>query len=141
MAPAHMAARAVALLIDGVVTFFGLGALVAIGAGQGHHSNGSFGFNLHGGAALVWLVLAFGYWIVCEWFFGTTLGKRIFSIRVVGPDGARPTFGQSLLRNVLRVVDGFPYALPYLVGFVVAKSNGERQRLGDMLARTQVVTG
>jgi uncharacterized RDD family membrane protein YckC len=141
MAPANIAARAVALLIDGIVTFFGLGALVAIIAGQEHHANGSFGFNLHGGAALVWLVLAFGYGIVCEWFFGTTLGKRIFAIRVVGLDGARPSFGQALLRNVVRVVDGFPYVLPYLVGFVVAKSNAERQRLGDMLARTQVVSG
>jgi uncharacterized RDD family membrane protein YckC len=139
MAPANMAARAVALLIDGVLTFFGLGVLVASVAGQARHSGGSLGFDLHGGAALAWLVLAFGYWIVCEWFFGTTLGKRIFSIRVVGLDGARPSFGQSLLRNVLRIVDGFPYVLPYLVGFVVAKSNGERQRLGDLVARTRVV--
>jgi uncharacterized RDD family membrane protein YckC len=141
MAPANMAARTVALLIDGVLVFFGLGELVALIAGQEHHAHGSYGFRLDGAPALLWLVAAFGYWIACECVFGATLGKRIFGIRVVGRDGGRPTLGQSLARNLLRVVDGFPYVLPYLIGFIVATTSSERRRLGDRAAGTRVVTG
>lgn len=136
-----MAARATAVIIDGVLVFLGLGELVALLAGQAHNADGSFGFHLSGGPAFVWLVLAFAYFIVCEWVWGATLGKRIFSIRVVGRDGGTPTFGQSLLRNILRVVDGFPFILPYLLGFVVAKADGERRRIGDRAAVTRVVSG
>jgi uncharacterized RDD family membrane protein YckC len=136
-----MGARVVALLIDGVVVFFGLGELVALVAGDEHHSNGSFGFSLHGGAAALWLVLGFCYWIVLEYAWGTTLGKRLFSLRVVGGDGGRASFAQCVVRNVFRIVDGFPYLLPYLVGFVVALSDPDRRRVGDRVAGTRVVSG
>jgi uncharacterized RDD family membrane protein YckC len=134
-----MAARATAVLIDGVLTFAGLGTLVAAVAGEAHHSGGSFGFHLDGWPALIWLVLAFGYWIVCEYIWGATVGKRIFSIRVEASAGGRPTFVQAVARNLFRLIDGFPFVLPYLVGFIVAKCSAERTRLGDMVAHTRVV--
>jgi uncharacterized RDD family membrane protein YckC len=93
-----------------------------------------------GAPAFAWLVLAFAYFIVCERLFGATVGKRIFSLRVEGRDGGLPTWGQSVGRNLPRIVDGFPYVLPYLVGFVVAKSNADRRRLGDSAAGTRVVS-
>jgi uncharacterized RDD family membrane protein YckC len=133
-----MAARAVAVLIDGVGAF-ALGVLVGKLTGQTDHGGDTVGFSLHGGPALLWFVLAFGYWIVCERVWGMTIGKRIFSIRVVGDDGGNPGLGSCVGRNLLRVVDGFPYVLPYLVGFVVAKTNGDRRRIGDKLAGTRVV--
>jgi uncharacterized RDD family membrane protein YckC len=135
-----MAARATAVLIDGVVALIVLGIPVALVAGETSSGNGSVGIHLHGWAALIWFVLAFGYWIVCERLWGATLGKRIFSIRVEGLDGSRPTWGQSASRNVWRLADGFPYLLPYLLGFIVAKADTGRGRIGDHRAGTHVVT-
>ena len=133
-----MASRAVAVIIDGLLAFFVLGTVVGLAAGQTHRSGGSFGFNLHGWPAVIWIVLSFGYWTVCERFWGMTIGKRLFSIRVEGVDGGRPTWAQSAIRNVLRLLDAFPYVLPYLLGFIVAETNAERERIGDKVARTRV---
>jgi uncharacterized RDD family membrane protein YckC len=131
--------RAAAVIVDGILTFLLLGGVIAGLAGQTSNHGGSFGFHLHGAPAVLWLVLSFGYWIACESLFGMTLGKRLFSIRVERADGARPSVGQSIARNLLRIVDGFPYIVPYLIGFVVAISSSERQRVGDRAAGTRVV--
>ena len=139
MKPAATAARATALIIDAVLVFFVLGALVALATGQTNQSGGSVGFYLHGGPAFLWAAVSLGYWIVCERLWGMTLGKRLFGIRVVGTDGGNPTWGQSVGRNLLRIVDAFPYVIPYLVGFIAAMTNGERQRVGDKVAGTRVV--
>jgi uncharacterized RDD family membrane protein YckC len=135
-----MAARATAVIIDGLLTFVGLGTVIAVLAGQTHTGNGGVGFNLHGGPAFIWLILSLGYWIVCERAWGATLGKRLFSITVVTRDGGRPSWLQATIRNLLRFVDGIPYVLPYLVGFVIAKTDDDRRRLGDRAAGTRVTT-
>ena len=134
-----MAARATAVIIDGFLTFIVLGTVVSLFAGQAHHSGGNASFKLHGWAAVIWAVLAFGYWIVCERIWGMTIGKRLFSIRVQGPGGGRPSWAQSVVRNLFRLVDSFPYVIPYLLGFIVAKTNEERARVGDRIAGTRVV--
>ncbi len=135
---AGIALRAAAVIVDGILVFV-LGGVIAGLAGQTSKSGGTIGFHLHGAPALLWLVLSFAYWIGCEAAFGMTLGKRLFSIRVERADGARPSIGQSIARNLLRIVDGFPYIVPYLIGFVVAMASSERQRVGDRAAGTHVV--
>src|ERR1700722_3620175 len=37
------------------------------------------------------------------------------------------------------LVDAFPYLIPYLLGFVVAKANDDRGRIGDRVAGTRVI--
>ena len=39
----------------------------------------------------------------------------------------------------MRTVDGFPYFLPYLLGFIVAETSDQRRRIGDGLAGAHVV--
>jgi uncharacterized RDD family membrane protein YckC len=136
---AGIAVRAAAVIVDGILIFVLLGGAIAGLSGQTSNTGGTIGFHLHGAPALLWLVLSFGYWIGCESVFGMTLGKRLFSIRVERADGARPSIGQSIARNLLRIVDGFPYIVPYLIGFVVAMASSERQRVGDRAAGTRVV--
>ncbi|TCJ16117.1 RDD family protein [Rubrobacter taiwanensis] len=86
---------------------------------------------------LLSFVIAFGYYIVLEGRSGQTIGKRICGIKVVDADtGQVPGMQAAVLRNVLRVVDGF---MAYLVGFIVAITNDQHQRLGDKVARTLVV--
>ncbi len=137
--PAGMASRAAAVIIDALLALVVLGTVVGLATGQTHRSSGSASFNLHGWPAVIWVALSLGYWTVCERLWGMTIGKRLFSIRVEGRDGGRPTLVQSAIRNVLRLLDAFPYVLPYLLGFIVARTNDGRERIGDKVAGTRVV--
>ena len=76
------------------------------------------------------------YFWVCEGLFGATLGKALAGVQVRAKTGNRCGFGASLVRNLLRVIDGLGV---YLFGFIVAMSSNLRQRLGDHAAGTIVV--
>lgn len=78
----------------------------------------------------------FGYYVLLEWFFGQTLGKRVAGGIVVSRGGGPITFRHSLTRNLLRLVDGI---LNYAVGLVVMLLSKDMQRVGDMAANTLVV--
>jgi len=77
------------------------------------------------------------YFVVMEGFGGATLGKRVLGLRVVTEAGATPGLKRSLLRNLLRLVDGLP-ALN-LLGVVLILRSPERARFGDRIAGTRVV--
>lgn len=88
------------------------------------------------------LILAF----LLEWFYpvffevsrqGRTPGKKWLGIRVVNDDGTPITFGPSLLRNLLRVVDFLP--MLYLTGIIASLCNRQFKRLGDLAAGSMVV--
>jgi len=49
------------------------------------------------------------------------------------------SWGQAIVRNLLRIVDQLPAAIPYLLGAVLILNSSRRQRLGDRLAGTVVV--
>lgn len=96
-----------------------------------------------GGAGLYFLitfVFAFAYWVVLQGKTGWTLGKRMVGIRLVRDDGSTPAgVWRSLVRQLLWIVDSFPYLIPYLTGFVTAKASSRNKRVGDMVAGTIVV--
>ena len=107
----------------------------------GIHSAGPQGGNisLTGVPFLGYLLAFLAYYVLLEWLWGRTLGKYLVGLRVLGlGEEGRITFVQSLVRNALRCVDGFPYFLPYLAGLVIVLANPDRRRLGDLLARTRV---
>ena len=58
------------------------------------------------------------------------------SIRVVGTDLRPCGFGRALIRNLLKLVDGF---FNFLVGILLVAFTPEWQRLGDLAARTIVI--
>jgi uncharacterized RDD family membrane protein YckC len=68
---------------------------------------------------------------------GRTPGKRRVGIRVVRDDGGPVGFTDSVIRNVLRIVDMLPGY--YAVGIVAALLSKSGKRLGDMVAGTVVV--
>jgi len=93
------------------------------------------------GAGLT-LILMF----LLEWFYpvffeiarnGRTPGKKWMGVRVVNDDGTPITFGPSLVRNLLRVVDFLPLA--YLTGIIASLCNHQFKRLGDLAAGTLVI--
>jgi hypothetical protein len=71
-----------------------------------------------------------------EGLFGATIGKAIVGVRVLKRDGSACGLKPSLIRNLLRIVDGIAI---YLVGFIVAIFSKMRRRIGDYAAGTVVV--
>ncbi|HUR86454.1 MAG TPA: RDD family protein [Solirubrobacteraceae bacterium] len=68
---------------------------------------------------------------------GRTPGKRCSGLRVVRASGRPVDFASSMIRNVLRLVDGLPLSyVPTIVSIVLTRRN---QRLGDLAAGTVVI--
>lgn len=124
--------RLAAIVIDTVVLFV-LAFLIAIPTGG---TTGA-GFTLQGGPAILWFLISFAYYIVLEAQYGQTAGKRAVGIEVVTENGDPLDYRGSVIRNVLRIIDGF---LIYLVGAVVIFFSDKEQRLGDHIANTVVVS-
>ena len=99
----------------------------------------TFKVGMSGIRLLLWAAIGFGYFVAMESIWAATLGKLLLGIRVVRQDGSRCSFGSVLVRNVMRIVDAFPYLIPYLAGFIVLVGNDGQRRLGDMAAGTTVV--
>jgi uncharacterized RDD family membrane protein YckC len=79
-----------------------------------------------------------GYFILFEWLWnGQTPGKRLLHVRVIRQGGYALRFFDTLLRNLLRVIDFLP--LFYGVGLVGMLLTRDSQRLGDLVAGTLVV--
>lgn len=139
LAYAGIGRRAAAILVDGLVLFAAFWAIgTVIAALTGGLTAG--GFELTGAPAFVamlaYLVVGFGYFIGLEERYGRTLGKHLLGLRVVNEDGTPIGMGASILRNVVRVVDGLFF---YAVGAVSILVSGRKQRLGDHVANTVVV--
>jgi uncharacterized RDD family membrane protein YckC len=128
--PAGPVVRALALLIDTVLMWVAIAtsALLLLFLGP-------LGMGL-------WFILFFLihwlYPVFCEVLGGgRTLGKHWMGLRVLMTDGRPVGWGPSLIRNLLRVVDGLPGA--YTVGLVSVLATRDFQRLGDLVAGTLVV--
>jgi uncharacterized RDD family membrane protein YckC len=132
MEPIGVGRRAVAVIIDGILLMIVGYALAMILGG----ATGS-GFDLQGGPAFIFFGIALAYFIVMEATTGQTLGKMAMKLKVVKKDGAKLDWQASIIRNLLRIIDGFFF---YLVGAIVIWMSKSKQRLGDMAANTIVVS-
>lgn len=84
------------------------------------------------------LLIYFLYHPVLELLMrGRTPGKRKAGARIVSVEGATPTVGSLLLRNLFRLIDGLPGF--YMVGLACCLFTDNRVRLGDMVAGTVLV--
>ncbi len=79
------------------------------------------------------------FFIVLQGLAGGSPGKLLTGLRVVDERGQRAGIGRSLVRTLLWVVDGAPWFLP-LVGFIVGLTSTGHRRVGDMAAKTYVVS-
>jgi uncharacterized RDD family membrane protein YckC len=95
--------------------------------------------SLTGVPSFIFIVAAIAYFVLLEWRVGSTLGKLACGLRVTNMKGEPITFRQSLTRNLFRIVDGFPYIIPYLTGIIIMASGAQSQRLGDKVADSLVV--
>ena len=72
-----------------------------------------------------------------EAYVGWTIGKKLTGMKVLDDTGNKIGIIKSLIRNLLRLVDGLP-ALNILGIFLIINS-ARGQRFGDRVAKTYVV--
>jgi uncharacterized RDD family membrane protein YckC len=131
MEPVGVGLRAVAVIIDSILLFV-VGYAIALATG----GTTGMGFQLTGLPMFLWLAVGIAYYIVLEARFGATIGKRIVGLKVVKLEGGPIDWQASIVRNLLRLVDGFFF---YLVGAIVVWTSDKKQRLGDKVAATVIV--
>jgi uncharacterized RDD family membrane protein YckC len=145
--------RAVATVVDSVVGFIAIGVPLLIAFGKKSTTNSTGGtttsYSTSDPKVLgLLLVLAIAYYVIFEAVVGATPGKLLLGLRVRDATGKRCTPKAALVRNVLRVVDAFPYFVPYLAGAIAMwtdepSPDGSHRadpprRIGDRLAGTIV---
>ncbi len=126
--------RLVAQIVDGII-----GLILFLIAG--FIFTGSFTFQLMGAEAMgfggVFGVLFFLYFFLMEGYKGQTVGKMVTGMKVVKDDGEPCDMQASFIRNILRIIDGI---FVYLVGAIFIATSDKKQRLGDRIAGTVVVS-
>jgi len=126
--------RFVAILIDTVILWVIDGVLGGIAAALVSASQ-----NLSFLVAIIYLamfVIDILYFFWLEATQGATLGKKAMGLKVVRLDGSPIGWNESIIRNLLRIVDGL---FSYLVGAIIIWNSPLKQRLGDQVAKTVVV--
>lgn len=89
-------------------------------------------------AVVALFLIQFGYFMFFEIILnGQTPGKRLFGLRVIKDNGYPLSPLDSVIRNLVRIIDFFPFA--YGIGLVTMFSNARAKRLGDFAAGTIVV--
>ncbi len=143
---AGIGSRFLAALVDTTIivilefVVFGIMALIAL---AGMSTGVDELFELLGGwllaiAGLISFLLIWGYYIGFELFWnGQTPGKRWIGLRVIRVDGTPITASESIIRNLVRLIDFLPMA--YGVGVVTMFINSNSRRVGDLTAGTVVV--
>jgi uncharacterized RDD family membrane protein YckC len=85
----------------------------------------------------VFLFIIFAYLIVMEAYIGWTVGKRLLGMKVVDSKGHHIGLWKSIIRNLLRMVDGLPAF--NILGVILIISSEKGQRFGDRAGKTCVV--
>lgn len=90
------------------------------------------------GVVVALFIIQFGYFMFFEIIWnGQTPGKRLFELRVIKDNSYPLAPLDSVIRNLVRIIDFFPFA--YGVGLVTMFFNARAKRLGDFAASTIVV--
>jgi uncharacterized RDD family membrane protein YckC len=138
---AGIGSRFIALLVDYLILIPGsllldkVFSLVADSIGAFSSRSAQWAFGLY---TLLTFLIQWGYFTLFEAFWnGRTPGKRVARIRVIQRSGRAIGFIESLARNLVRVVDQFPFI--YAVGAIAMFVTKQHQRLGDLAAGTLVV--
>jgi uncharacterized RDD family membrane protein YckC len=91
-----------------------------------------------GAVGLLTFAIQWGYYIFFEMLWnGQSPGKRIVRLRVIRTDGGPISLSESVVRNLVRMVDMLPAA--YGVGVITMFASRQSRRLGDLAAGTLVV--
>jgi uncharacterized RDD family membrane protein YckC len=107
--------------------------------------SGSTSLHIIGGMItfVLFLVIGFWYWIIRPHSHnGQTFAMKWFGLRVISKDGGPATMVQYFIRWISLIFDAFPWVWPLtgLLGLIVMLCSRYRQRGGDHLGRTLVIS-
>ena len=90
--------------------------------------------------ALFFFVIYLAYFVVLEALWSRTLGKFVQGLVVRKLDGSRCDWTAALIRGFLRIFEVNPLLFGGLPAGLVIIASERKQRIGDMLAGTVVVS-
>lgn len=130
---ADLGSRAFAYLLDLIFRALGMIAFGIVGSWIGA---------LYGNRIIIIIPIIFIWFIGYPVFFeivynGKTPGKKIVGLRVLKSDGSRLSILDSIIRNIMRIVDSLP--MGYFIGMLVILFEKHKRRVGDILANTIVI--
>jgi uncharacterized RDD family membrane protein YckC len=112
--------------------------VVASAAGQAPGTGGDAARWFIAFLGLISFLVLWGYYIFFEMLWnGQSPGKRLVGLRVIGSAGSPVGVVESIVRNLIRIIDFLP--LYYGIGVVAMFASQRAQRLGDLAAGTVVV--
>ena len=91
----------------------------------------------------LFLIIGFWYWVIRPRSSnGQTFAMKWFGVRVVSKNGGPATTVQYFIRWIGLIFDAFPWVWPFtgLLGLFVMVVSRYRQRVGDHMARTLVIS-
>jgi uncharacterized RDD family membrane protein YckC len=118
------------VFVWGIVSIFSLDRLF-----QSLLGTHGFGLLRVVGSGVMGTLVACVYWILGWSFLGSTVGKMVMGLRVVGPGGSRVGFWRALRRVIGYFISAFTLGLGFLWVIVNKKHHG----WADKLAGTSVV--
>ena len=125
----HGHKRALAHLFDLIFVALPIMVLVNLFLGNGN--------SVENTATIIGGILFVVYLSLTEGYYGQSLGKKLFKIKVLKEDGKKCDLKSAVIRNILRIVDVLPNL--YIVGILVITFTPKKQRIGDLAAKTVVV--
>ncbi len=139
---AEIGTRIAAYIIDEIIQVLIVALIILVLVIGGYSMRTHIEKNITNLAAAFFMIMIF----LIRWFYfvlfeiimeGQSPGKKLMRIRVIRNNGDSLDMETIVLRNFLRVVDGFPI-IPLTGGFI-ALIDSKSRRLGDMIANTIVV--
>ena len=133
--------RVFAWIVDMIVIVVIAAVLGGLGFGSLALGNillnpGALAFGVGSVFLLIAVIVVYTLFLEGMWQ-GQTLGKKALNIRVVDRKSGKPeTVLQSFIRNILRIIDN---QLLGLVALILVVTTKDKQRIGDMLAKTIVI--
>jgi len=130
--------RFVAFIIDAAIVYFIL-LVITLAISIPFLFTGAFGaigFFFGGVFTVLWGLIFVLYFTVAEATSGASIGKRIFSLRVVSKTGSYPDFVEAFIRNVSKIF-WLLLLLDVIIG--LAMSKGYQQKYSDSMMGTKVV--
>ena len=134
--PAEVVGRRIGAALLDIVVLALIFIVVGLLLGEGETGDGSAEITLETGGTLIYGAIVLLYYFLGEAISGQTLGKRALGVAVTRTDGSRAGPGAIAGRTILRLVDSLPFL--YLLGFIVMLATPQKQRIGDLAARTTV---
>jgi uncharacterized RDD family membrane protein YckC len=89
---------------------------------------------------IFFFLIYLGYFVVLEALWSRTLGKFFKGLMVRKLDGTRCDWKAALIRSGLRIIEVNPLLLGGLPAGIAVITSSRKQRLGDLLAGTLVVS-